>query len=206
MNVRKRRRTAWATGLSLVLHVLFLGGMVLGVRVVTPPEGDRPMEVRLIAPPERPPRPQLLRQAPEPRPTALAPLHPHLAPSPSLSVPTGPVVDAAPTPAPSKPVYGPQGMQPSLSGRLGCDDPLTFHLTPEQRQTCYNHMAELLKEAKPLGLNISDRKKGDYDRAVHCFNTYTRGGVPPSDSHDDSSPIAGLGYVPTFKECPPGDR
>jgi hypothetical protein len=105
------------------------------------------------------------------------------------------------------PQFGPGGLKPSLSGRLGCEDPLNIHLTPEQQTTCYNHMAQLLREAKPLGLNISDKKKADYDRYVHCGDVYRHAGVPGSNAADESTgSIPGLGYNPSFKECPPADK
>jgi len=212
MSVGKRRRAAWATGLSLVLHALFLAGMVLGLRIVPPPEEDRAMEVRLIAPPpQAPPRPEPARPAPVPeRSRASGPaLHPHVTPAPSASVPTLALPQAAPpAPNPPRPQYGPDGLQPSLSGRLGCDDPLTYHLTAEQRQVCDSRMARLGREAQRLIPDIKDKNKADYDRYAHCQEVYAQkqGAVPKSDSGDDSSPIAGLGYVPSFKECRVQDR
>jgi hypothetical protein len=210
MTVRRRRRAAWATGLSLILHALFLAGMVLGLRVVTPPPEDRAMEVRLMPPSRTPPRPASVRLPPAPeRPKASPPTRPHLTPSPSASVATlVPPQAAAPAPTPApRPQYGPDVMQPSLSGRLGCDDPLNYHLTPEQRQLCDNHMARLGREAKRLVPDISDANKADYDRRVRCHDSSTRSALPRSDSSDDSTgAIGGLGYNPSFKECRAQDR
>ncbi len=209
MALRRRERAAWATGLSLVLHVLFLAGMVLGLKVDEPPPEGRAMEVRLIPPPQarsrpKPPRPTQNAQ----RAAAPAPLRPHLTPAPPAAVSTTPLPETSAQAAPPKVLYGPSGLQPSVSGRLGCDDPLGIHMTPEQRQACANNMAALGRAAKPLGLDISARKQADYDRKVHCQDVYKRGGMPSFNSLDASTggQINGLGYNPSLKECPPGDR
>ena len=203
-----RRRTAGATVASLILHVLVLTGMVVGLKVAAPPPEDRAMDVRLIPSPLAQPRPERAQRAPSPsRREAPAPLRPHLTPAPSAPVPTTALPQAAPPAAAPRPVYGPQALQPSLSGRLGCDDPLHIHLTPDQAQVCANNLAAIARAAKPLELNISARNKADYDRKVHCQDVYTHAGMPSSGSRDPSGgSIAGLGYVPSFKECPPGDR
>ena len=210
MGSGKHRRAAWATGLSLVLHGLVLTGMVLGLKVARPPPENPAIELRLIPAPEPRPRPEPAHRSPE-RSSAAAPLRPHLAPRPSseASVPALPEAPA-PGPAPS-PGAGSRGLLPSLSGRLGCDDPHASRLTPEQRQACANALARLAREARPLNIFIPEGKQIDYDRYVHCQTVYKHAGMPASGSQDSSTEsvgltMAGLGYVPTFKECPPGDR
>jgi len=199
-------RAAWATGLSLVLHALVLTGMVVGLRVAAPPPENRAIDLQLIPAPELQPRPEPLHRSPE-RSSAAPPLRPHFAPQPSSEA-SALALPEVPTPAPAAtPGAGLKGLLPSLSGRLGCDDSEASRLTPEQRQACANALARLAQETKSLSLNIPDQKKAGYDRYVRCFNDYTRGGVPSSGGHDPSSgSIAGLGYVPSFKECPVEDR
>ena len=208
MTVRERRRAAWATGVSLALHVLFLAGMVVGLRVAPLPEGDPPMQVSLI-PALRPP-PQPVRPPPtSERPKAVAPLRPH--PTPALSVPVAtlaPPEAEGPAPeTPQQPQFGPGGLGPSLSGRLGCDAPLTYHLTPEQRQVCDTRMARLGREAKRLVPDIADKNKANYDRYVRCGETYRHAGVPPMNGYTPdgeliTGPAAGLGVIPG--ECVKG--
>jgi hypothetical protein len=173
MGSRKHRRTAWATGLSVVLHILALTGMVIGLKVVGPPPECRAMEVRLVPAPKSQPRPEPAQRSPE-RPNAATPLRPHLTPLPSSQAPAVTLPEApTPTPAPQAEA-GPKGLLPSLSGRLGCDDPLTFHLTPEQRQACDNRLAKLAREARPLAPNIPDEKQAQYDTHVRCRDTYRK--------------------------------
>src|SRR5271170_2517694 len=50
MALRRRGRTAAASGISLLLHGLFLAAMVYGVRAVKPPPEAPPIEIQLIAP------------------------------------------------------------------------------------------------------------------------------------------------------------
>jgi hypothetical protein len=211
MTVRKRRRAAWATGVSLGLHALFLAAMVLGLRVAVPPPEERALEVRLVPAlqPPPPPRPEPVRPPPPPERPAVGPSpRPRPTPLPSVPVPTVPLPEAAPPASPPKVEFGPSGVLPSLSGRLGCDDPLTYHLTPEQRTVCDNRLARIAREAKPLDLNISAEAKAEFDRRTRCHDSSTRGALPKSDSHDDSTgqQIGGLGYNPSFKECRPQDR
>ena len=202
MGSGKHRRAAWATGLSLVLHVLALTGMVIGLKVVGPPPEDRAMEVRLVPALTKPqPRPEPAQRSPE-RPNPATPLRPHLTPLPAsqASTVTLPQTPApAPAPAPQADA-GPKGLLPGLSGRLGCDDPLTFHLTPEQRQTCDNRLAKLAREARPLAPNIPDEKQADYDRHVRCQKDYRQAGVPPANqvesgqlAGDTPAPSQGIG-------------
>ena len=216
MGSGKHRRAAWATGLSLVLHVLALSGMAFGLRVIAPPPEDRAIELSLVPAFEPPPRPAPVRQPPA-RPKVAPPLRPRPAPQ---STPEAPVAAPPETPAPPAPparVYGPEagpkgGIGPSLSGRLGCDEPLTYHLTEAQRQVCSNNMARLGREAKAFDLNISADKRAEYDRSVHCKDVYTeRGGIAPlteynPDGSVKTGPAAGLGYIPSFKECPVHNR
>lgn len=180
MGSGKHRRTAWATVLSVVLHVLALTGMVIGLKIVGPPPEDRAMEVRLIPAPKLQPRPEPAHRSPE-RSNAAAPLRPHLAPQPSSEA-SAVTLPATPAPAPAPQAdAGPKGLLPSLSGRLGCDDPITFHLTPEQRQACDNRLARLAREARPLAPNIPAEKQADYDRHVRCQKEYRQAGVPPAN-------------------------
>jgi hypothetical protein len=207
MKSGKHRRTAWATGLSLVLHVVILTGMVIGLRVATAPPEERAIALQLIPrPPELQPRSEPVQRAPERSTNAAAPLRPHLTPQPPPEASAVTLPEAA-TPAPN-PGARLRGLLPSLSGRLGCDDAQASRLTPEQRQACANTLARLAQEARPLNIYIPEGKKVDYDRYVHCGEVYRHAGMPASGSHDSSTPgsIAGLGYIPSFAECPVGDR
>jgi hypothetical protein len=211
------RRTAWATGLSLVLHVLVLASMVIGLRVLKPPPEDRAVELQLIRPFERQPPPEPL---PEPAPKAItAPsLRARVTPQPSPQASPFAAQPQAPPPAPpAKPqVAGPpdSGVKPSVSGRMGCDDPLGIHLNDQQFQSCANNLAKLGREAKPLD-NIPASKKAEYDRVARRQEACREREVPsmnPSDNpkaarNPNPSSInpyygAGVGMSATGGFCP----
>lgn len=192
-----------AAGLSLVLHGLVLTGMVVGLRVLTPPPESPTVEVELI--PARPlqPRPEPARR-PSEHTGAGAPPKPRPTPTPA---PEMPVAAPPETPAPAPKVYGPlperpKGLAPSLSGRMGCEDVLGFHVNSAQRQACADNLARLGRETKPFDLDIPDRKKAEYDHDVHCLRDYTaRPGIPPMTEYDaDGNVIPGpagrVGTIP----------
>jgi hypothetical protein len=162
---RRRRRAAWASGLSLILHALALTGMVVGLKVAKPPPEDRAIELQLIPPPQLQRTPKPVAQAPE-RAEAAPILKPHLPPQIAPSAPVA-ALPEAPTPAPAAPKrdYGPKEVGPddyALSGKMGCDDPLGMKLTPAQRLVCAGKLGRLAKDAKPLD-NIPESKRREYD-------------------------------------------
>jgi len=177
MGAGRHRRAAWATGLSLVLHVLALTGMVVGLKLTTPPPEDRAIELRLIPPLKLQPRPQPARLQPE-RASPAPALRPRPTSSPPPDVPVLALPETAAPVAPpdagAGPGLGPKGLSPSLSGRLGCDNPLGARLTPEQRQACEDNLARETLKAPQFGLNIPDDKKAQYDTHVRCRDTYRK--------------------------------
>jgi hypothetical protein len=177
MGAGRQRRAAWATGLSLVLHVLALTGMAVGLRIALPPPEDRAVELQLIAPFKPPPRPQPARRQPA-RASPAPSLRPHPTPTPPPETPVLPL-PATPAPAPTPdadpgPGFGPRGLSPSFSGRLGCENPLGARLTPEQRQVCVDNLARETQEAPRFSLNIPDSKKAQYDTHIRCRDTYRK--------------------------------
>ena len=207
---RHRKRAAGASAVSLILHVLFLAAMVAGLRVVAPPVEDRPIEISLLRPAPIDP---VTRPTPAPSrtPERVAP-GPVVRPRPVLAAPSPATIPQAP--APSAPdavnpgdIGGPQGLLPSLTARAGCDDPLSFHLNDQQRAACDQKLAERAHAAEPLALNFAKAKLAEFERQERCKKLYTRGGIPSSSSHDDSTGVmAGLGYNPSLRECGPKDR
>jgi hypothetical protein len=189
---RARGRAAWAAALSLVLHVLILTGMVIGLKVLKPPAEERAVELQLIRPFERQPPPE-----PVPQPARKAITAPtvraRITPQPSPEGAPPAAEPAAPPPAPpaAKPqVAGPPegGVKPSVSGRMGCDDPLGIHLNDQQYQSCANNLAKLGRDAKPLDLNISASKKREYDRVARHQEACREKDVP--QMNPDTNPKA----------------
>jgi len=218
---RRRRRTAAASGISLALHGLFLAAMVFGVRAVKPPPEAPPIEVQLIPAfiqpkpvpaPTPPPAPSAAAQRAQPSRPVLTPhISPQPAPLPAVPLPEAakPAPPAPPAPPSAVAVQGAPkgGLLPSLTGRLGCDDPASFHLTKAQMDVCEQKFAETAKTAKPLALDIATARMAELERNRRCHDIYTRGGIPQSGGHNDSTgQINGLGYNPSFKECRPEDR
>ena len=212
MRGRDQRRAAGAAAISLALHGLFLAAMVLGVRAVRPPPEAPPIEIRLL-PALQPPPPVKAAQTPPRAPQHALP-RPILQPRPlALPPPLPPViVPAQPGPAAPPAASGDgaprKGLLPSLTGRLGCDDPASFHLTDAQRAVCDQHMAEVARAAKPLALNMDLDKKADLDRKARCHAEGRGGGAMPGSSSGDESTggISGLGFNARFRDCGPGDR
>lgn len=213
MDLSKRERTAWATGLSLALHVLMLSGMALGLKVIVLPPEERAMEVSLVPPP---PVPELAPSRPsQPQAQAAPALKPHVTPRPAPSSVPGVTLPEAKAPsAPPAETYGPVqspgSLRPGLSGRMGCDDPLGFKLNEEQKQACANNMAARAREAGSLGFAMNARKEKDFDRNAYCRQAMRTAGIP--SAHDTeflpqhSALPPGLVPAPSFKDCPLSDR
>jgi len=204
MAPRRRRRTACAIGLSLVLHVLALTSMVIGLKVLSPPSEGRAVELRLVTLPEVMPRLETVRRA---APRSAAPsLRQRPAPQPAPEA-----LAAAPSQTPASAASaeaGGKGLLPGLWGRMGCDDPAAFRLTPEQRQACLGALAQRAATARPLGLNLSDQKKTAFDRYEHCRNYYRNDPTVPLSQQivPETGKPPEPGYIPSFKECPLADR
>lgn len=152
MASRKHQQAVWATGLSLVLHVLVLTGMVLGLKTLAPRPENRAIELRLIPAPQSQFRPEPSRRQRE-RSNATLRLRPRLTQQPSsedaiTALPGTPM----PTPAPN-PDAGPKGLLPSLSGRLGCADPAAYRLSREERAACDQRLATA--KPAPVGSQFS---------------------------------------------------
>lgn len=205
-------RAAIAGAASLVLHLLFLTAMVLGLRVIKPLPEPPSIELRILPPFTIAAAPRVVgRPAKKERPPPQPALKPHLTPqprtaqTPPLTLATRPAEPHKERAGPLLPEEGdaPKGMRPSITGRLGCDDPISFHLTEAQKARCESNVGQLAKTAPRLDLDIDDAKLRAYDRAVRCHANRT-GAMPSSAAGEGSS--KGLGAVPSLKDCPPGDR
>lgn len=189
---RKRRRAAWATALSVVLHVLALTGMVVGLKVVEPPPEERAMELTLVRPlePVRTPRP--VERSPERAAVAPA-LKPRRPPQVSPSAPAAALPETPAPPAAPKRDYGPKVESGpddyALSGKMGCDDPLGMKLTPAQRQACAGKLGRLVQGMKPLD-NIPERARRDFDRTASCQENRRARNVPQMNPAAGAEPSA----------------
>ena len=207
MTSRRPRRAALATGLSLILHVAALTGMVIGLKVARPPPDSRTVELELIPAPPLRPEPA---HKPAERGHVALPLRPHQTPAPSPDTPIA-ALPETPNSAPApKTEAGPQsaagfkGLSPSLSGRTGCDDALGFHMTPAQRQVCADKLARLAQNAQSLDINIPNQQRSAYDRYSRCRDFFhNEPVVPPSQQVTET----GTHFTPAdANKCPMADR
>jgi hypothetical protein len=99
------------------------------------------------------------------------------------------------------------GLRGGLRMRLGCENPDTYHLTPEEKAECLRRLAEQAKAAAAMGPNIPEAKQAEYDRQRACHAATASAGIPSSTSQSDSTgKILGLGANARLRDCGPGDR
>lgn len=99
------------------------------------------------------------------------------------------------------------GIRWGLRMRLGCENPDTYHLSPEEKAECLRRLAEQAKAAAAMGPNIPEAKQALYDRQQACHAATTSSGIPSSTSQSDATgKILGLGANARLRDCGPGDR
>jgi hypothetical protein len=204
MKRAKRSTTVAVFVLAVVGHGLLIALLTLErpqFRFLPPalPE-RRTVEVTLTPLPRVPlpkPPPNRPRISPERAPPAAPP-----APAPPISVP------AAPRELPNlaRPVFRvwPRPLPGGVDwGGTGCDDRNGRHLTDEQKEKClkrWGSPSQVVAELPPM---IAKQVKGEFDRRLHCQKAYDDAPVPIGAQ---PTAKATMGYIPSFKECPPGDR
>src|SRR6185437_6568156 len=70
-----------------------------------------------------------------------------------------------------KPLNGAQGAR-GLRQALGCEDPDTYKLTPEERAACLERFGQRARAAPDLGLPVPSRKQAGFDHYVACRKAY----------------------------------
>jgi hypothetical protein len=99
------------------------------------------------------------------------------------------------------------GLRGGLRMRLGCENPETYHLSPEEKAECLRRLAEQAKAAAMMGPNIPEAKQAEYERQRACHAATISGGIPNSTAQSDSTgKILGLGANARLRDCGPGDR
>ena len=88
----------------------------------------------------------------------------------------------------------------------GCDDPDGIHFTAEQKEKCRTRWAGTSRVGLALAPLIDKGKLSDFERRIWCRDKYELAGVPNGSEYSNAGDITGLGYVPSFKECPAADR
>jgi len=90
-----------------------------------------------------------------------------------------------------------------LRQTLGCEDPDTYKLTPEERAACLERFGQRARNAPDLGLAVAAGKKAEYDGYEACQDGYRRkpGAIPNSYAYANGSSISGVAPLP--KSCVP---
>jgi hypothetical protein len=98
--------------------------------------------------------------------------------------------------------FGSKGLRMTL----GCENPDTYKLTPEERAACLQRFAQRGRAAPDLGLNIPAAKQIEYDHYETCHRAIMDASIPGAASPSDGTSIRGLGANPSLKECGRGTR
>ena len=170
MQTAARRRTTWAIAASLIAHALVLGvAAVQAPTLFVPQEETGPPEpiIPILLMPRTPP-PADGTPAPSPirlHQRALRPLPDEQDRPPPVVIPQAPPATPAPPPGPVTTEAVPAEVQQkadvrtALQGLIGCRDPDSPGLTPEQRDRCRQRLAVGSKDAPYLGSGASAAKQ-----------------------------------------------
>src|SRR6185312_6520032 len=106
-----------------------------------------------------------------------------------------------------KPLNGGQGSK-GLRQALGCEDPDTYKLSPEERAACLERFGQRARTAPDLGLPVPTGKQASFDHYVACRKAYTQkgGSIPSASAKVSGAAVAGLDPGPSLRECGPGER
>jgi hypothetical protein len=105
-------------------------------------------------------------------------------------------------------INGGFGAKGGLRQTLGCEDPDTYKLTPEERAACLQRFGQRAKDAPDLGLPIPARKQAEYDKFQACQNAFRKkdGAIPNAYAKVDGAAVSGVDPGPSLKECGPSQR
>ena len=166
---RRWSRTISGVAASLTIHGLLAIGLVLAIKIQSPPVNAPAIVVQLVtllAPqpaPVQAPRNKAKRPAgkppkPEPAPPSAPAVAPPSLPPPPETIPI-PAPPAAPPPAPGAPPDANMaGLRNALRGIVGCADRDALHLTSAERAACDRKAYAGGNDAAPLPLNIDPEK------------------------------------------------
>ena len=205
MQRSRRARTLAGVAVAVLVHVVFLAAVAFEVgapSIREAGEGLRAVSVTILAP-QPPPKPERERSRPS-SPVAARAAPPAAVPAPVAALP-------APAPPPAAPAAPAADAGPSLAGfgkavreGPGCLHPDEFHQTAAERAHCLKLLADQGRAAPDWSLVIPPGKLRGYARDARCHEMQVGGGVPIGT--DTSHGMAGMGYVPGLRECPPGSR
>ncbi len=205
--MQRARRGRFLTGLALATAfnaaVLGLAGLQSPkLRAFLVPPRPEPAVPVLLWP--RAPRPRVERAA---HSQARRPRRPEAAP-PAAAQPAPAQAGAGTTAVAAGPGQGAtagSGGWPAWGGSvfrrirpaIGCAHPEGYRLTASEQDRCDEALG---KNADPWpgGPFIPREKALAYERALHCRRTYADNNTPLGPGQ--------MGYIPSLRECPPGDR
>ena len=155
---RRWPRAISGLGVSLAVHLLLAVGLVLAIKVPSPPATAPPILVQLVTlPAPRPAPAQRRRETARPAGKTLT----HVPTTPPVQAPPPPATIPIPALPPGQapaPDAGLAGLRTALRGVVGCADRDALHLTSAEREACDRRAYAGGKEAAPLPLNIAPEK------------------------------------------------
>lgn len=139
-----------------------------------------------------------------PKPAARAQASPELA---ANAAPSPPAV-AADLPNLARPVFRvwPRPLPGGVDwggADLGCDDPGLRHMSAQAREDCLKRWGKQDQAKLELPPLIAPDKQAAFDRRIRCRDKYELAGVPVGTAENFKLT---LGYNPSLKDCPVGDR
>ena len=164
---RRRSTTPWIVLASLGAHLLILGGLIAGVRVMPPLVEPPVLSVELLRPDQPiPTEPEPVRpaQAAPARSTAAAPSAPAATP---LTTPTpSPPADATAPPGFKARglTGGGEALREAARNALGCRNADALALTRAERGACAETLGEKNKNGPALYAVIDPEKKAAFDK------------------------------------------
>jgi hypothetical protein len=193
--------------LCVLAHGLVLALLAIEIPVIrTGPE----------APPERFAVPIFLQplpfiSPPKPKPPKRKPKEeePAPAPAPIPPPPAPPLLAQGELPNLARPVFKvwprplPGGTDWTRGNWFGCDDPAAHHLSAEAREKCKQRWRPPSEAGTEIAALIPKDKQAAFDRTAHCSKVYDQAGVPIGTAETARET---MGYIPSLRECGPGDH
>ena len=104
------------------------------------------------------------------------------------------------------PTFGPN-LARRIRPTIGCAHPEAYRLSKREQERCDDELGEQGRHARFLGLMIPPEKAAAYERTLHCRRIYDDNNTPTGNQTSNApGGITGLGYVPSLRECPPGEH
>jgi len=205
------KRTAAILAACVAVHLALLS--VLAIEATGSHLAEQADQTAIQVTLERPPTPPPVQPRPVERPRMPPPVRGVAAPPAPAPVVHAPEQTSAQPSLPRNPPAVDNGaaavmgdLVRALRGSVGCSDPDAVGLTPAERDACRRRLQAQGENVKPMS-GLTAEKQNRFDRASNCRKEYYDAPIPPGASHSNAAGgIAGLGYQPRLRDCPPTDQ